>query len=104
MPRGLEAQQTVFPVESLERLGDLRQILNTREAALLQAAFPNDTNPHIDGYERGQEAAVCLRRILRGELNPVTWVVHVPPWPPERRSPTTRSPRACAARAASSRT
>lgn len=57
---------------------DFHQILNPREAALLQAAFPNDTNPHVDGYERGQEAAVCLQRILRGEIQPVTRVVQIP--------------------------
>ena len=41
-------------------------------------AFPNNTNPHIDGYERGQEAARILLRMIRGEIRPVTRRVQVP--------------------------
>jgi microcystin degradation protein MlrC len=40
--------------------------------------FPNNTNPHIDGYERGEEAARCLRAWLAGEVDPVTERVFVP--------------------------
>ena len=40
--------------------------------------FPFNTNPHIDGYERGIEAAACLIRMLRGEVKPVTRYIHVP--------------------------
>ncbi|HJP33844.1 MAG TPA: M81 family metallopeptidase [Candidatus Latescibacteria bacterium] len=40
--------------------------------------FPNDTNPHIDGYERGLEAAGCLLKMLDGELKPVTRRLFVP--------------------------
>ena len=40
--------------------------------------FPNNTNPHIDGYERGEEAAGCLRAWLAGEIAPVTERVFVP--------------------------
>lgn len=40
--------------------------------------FPNDTNPHIDGYERGLEAAACLLRMLDGSLRPVTRRLFVP--------------------------
>lgn len=40
--------------------------------------FPNNTNPHIDGYERGLEAAACLQRILAGEIDPVTRRLFVP--------------------------
>jgi microcystin degradation protein MlrC len=57
---------------------DFHAILSPEECANLAAAFPNDTNPHIDGYERGREAAECMHRILNGEINPVTRVVHVP--------------------------
>jgi microcystin degradation protein MlrC len=57
---------------------DFHAILSPEECANLAAAFPNDTNPHIDGYERGREAADCMAKILRGEINPVTRVVHVP--------------------------
>jgi microcystin degradation protein MlrC len=41
-------------------------------------SFPNNTNPHIDGYERGQEAAQCLLQMLAGQLHPVTRRVFVP--------------------------
>ena len=57
---------------------DFHAILSEDECANLNAAFPNDTNPHIDGYERGREAAECMARILREEISPVTRVVHVP--------------------------
>lgn len=57
---------------------DFHMIVSDDEAAILTAAFPNDTNPHIDAYERGVEAACCLRGILRGEVHPVTRVVHIP--------------------------
>jgi microcystin degradation protein MlrC len=40
--------------------------------------FPNDTNPHLDGYERGLEAAGCLLKMLDGSLNPVTRRLLIP--------------------------
>lgn len=40
--------------------------------------FPNDTNPHIDGYERGVEAATCLLAMLDGKLQPITRRLFVP--------------------------
>jgi microcystin degradation protein MlrC len=40
--------------------------------------FPLNTNPHIDPFERGVEAAECLQRMLRGEIHPVTRRVFVP--------------------------
>lgn len=40
--------------------------------------FPNDTNPHIDGYERGLEAASCLREMLAGKISPVSRILRVP--------------------------
>jgi microcystin degradation protein MlrC len=57
---------------------DFHGIMSAEECANLSAAFPNDTNPHIDGYERGREAAECLHRILLGEIHPVTRVTHIP--------------------------
>lgn len=57
---------------------DFHTIMSDAEAALLAAAFPNNTNPHIDGYERGVEAAHCVLRMLQGEIRPVTRRVAVP--------------------------
>ncbi|CAN5749284.1 M81 family metallopeptidase [soil metagenome] len=57
---------------------DFHGIMTHDECAELAAAFPNDTNPHIDNYERGLEASCCMLRILDGEIQPVTRVVHIP--------------------------
>ena len=40
--------------------------------------FPNNTNPHIDGYERGLEAAEILIEMVQGDIHPVTHRVFVP--------------------------
>jgi microcystin degradation protein MlrC len=57
---------------------DFHAIMSDLECSILAAAFPNDTNPHIDGYERGLEAADCLIRAVRGEIRPVARRVAVP--------------------------
>jgi microcystin degradation protein MlrC len=41
-------------------------------------AFPLNTNPHIDAYERGIEAAECLFAMLEGKVKPVTKRIFVP--------------------------
>jgi microcystin degradation protein MlrC len=41
-------------------------------------AFPLNTNPHIDAYERGIEAAGCLFAMLEGKVQPVSHRVYVP--------------------------
>ena len=40
--------------------------------------FPLNTNPHIDAFERGAEAAECLLGMLEGKIHPVTRRVFVP--------------------------
>lgn len=40
--------------------------------------FPLDTNPHIDAFERGMEAAECLFIMLKEDIDPVTRRVYVP--------------------------
>lgn len=57
---------------------DFHNIMSHDECAQLSGAFPNNTNPHIDGYERGLEAGACMLRILDGEIKPVTRIVHIP--------------------------
>ena len=44
----------------------------------LAVPFPYNTNPHVDGYERGREAAECLLGMARAEIQPVTHFIHVP--------------------------
>ncbi len=56
---------------------DFHAIMSAYEMASV-VPFPNNTNPHIDGYERGMEAASCLKRMLDGEINPVTRRLFVP--------------------------
>ena len=56
---------------------DFHAIMSEKELELL-VPFPNNTNPHIDGYERGLEAAECLLMMLHGKINPVTRRVFVP--------------------------
>ena len=56
---------------------DFHAIMSEKEVELL-VPFPNNTNPHIDGYERGLEAAKCLMMMLDGKVNPVTRRIFVP--------------------------
>ena len=56
---------------------DFHAVMSERELELI-VPFPYNTNPHIDGYERGIEAAECLCKMLRGDIRPVTRRVFVP--------------------------
>jgi microcystin degradation protein MlrC len=56
---------------------DFHAIMSDYEVAQV-IPFPNNTNPHIDGYERGLEAADCLQKILTGGIHPVTRILRVP--------------------------
>ncbi|MEC7842106.1 MAG: M81 family metallopeptidase [Candidatus Latescibacterota bacterium] len=56
---------------------DFHAIMTDEEVASV-VPFANNTNPHIDGYERGLEAAGCILRMLSGEIAPVTRRVFVP--------------------------
>jgi microcystin degradation protein MlrC len=56
---------------------DFHAIMTDEEVASV-VPFPNNTNPHIDGYERGLDAAGCMLRMLSGEIAPVTRRVFVP--------------------------
>lgn len=57
---------------------DFHAVMSEREVAELAAAFPHDTNPHVDAYERGMEAALCVWRMLQGEIEPTTRWLKVP--------------------------
>jgi microcystin degradation protein MlrC len=74
----LTAIRAAVPGVPIVATYDFHAIMSEAECAILAAAFPNDTNPHIDGYERGLEAGECLIRIARGEIRPVTRRVLVP--------------------------
>lgn len=74
----LSAIRDAVPGVPIVATYDFHAIMSEVECDILAAAFPNDTNPHIDGYERGLEAGQCLVRIARGEIRPVTRRVLVP--------------------------
>ncbi|HEX2037966.1 MAG TPA: M81 family metallopeptidase [Chloroflexota bacterium] len=74
----LAAVRQAVPEVPIVATYDFHAIMSDQECAVLAAAFPNDTNPHVDGYERGREAAECLVRTVRGQLHPVTRHVAIP--------------------------
>ncbi len=57
---------------------DLHANISAAMAAHSAALIAYRTNPHIDQYERGYEAALLLGRILRGEVKPVQ-ALEMPP-------------------------
>lgn len=54
--------------------------------------FAYDTNPHVDGYERAQEATRCLERIFEDEIDPVNAYSHKPMMPPTINMRTAEGP------------
>ncbi|MDQ1328435.1 MAG: family peptidase, partial [Candidatus Poribacteria bacterium] len=56
---------------------DFHAIMSERELELI-VPFPYNTNPHIDGYERGIEAGKCLYEMLIKSIQPVTRRIFVP--------------------------
>lgn len=56
---------------------DFHAITSAWEAAHV-VAFPNNTNPHIDAYERGLEAGTRLPQMIAGVIRPVTCRIFVP--------------------------
>lgn len=74
----LRAARDALPDVPFVATYDFHAIMSESECNIVAAAFPNDTNPHIDGYERGLEAAACLIKTVRGELRPVTRRVSIP--------------------------
>ena len=71
--------------EARQALGDLPMVATYDFHAIMSdyevqsvVPFPQNTNPHIDGYERGLEATECLLGMLAGEVRPVTRRIFVP--------------------------
>ena len=59
----------------------------------VDAVFAYRTNPHIDPYERGLDAARCLARILRGDLpRPKVYIAKPPMLPPTINMRTAEGP------------
>lgn len=49
---------------------DLHSTITKLKVENSDAIFGYDTNPHVDGYERGVEAAETIIRTLKGEIKP----------------------------------
>jgi len=59
----------------------------------VDAVFGYRTNPHVDPYERGVEAARCLARMLRGDLErPKVYIAKPPMLPPTINMRTAEGP------------
>ncbi len=71
---------------------DLHGNITAEMCANCNAVFAFDTNPHIDGYERGLEAARCLERIFAGLATPVNAYSHPPMMPPTINMRTAEGP------------
>jgi microcystin degradation protein MlrC len=50
---------------------DLHATLTRKMVENADAFFGLNTNPHVDYYERGSEAAETIARIIRGEIRPI---------------------------------
>ncbi len=61
---------------------DLHGNITPEFCSVVDAVFAYNTNPHIDPYERGVEAAQCLARILRGEMSRPSVSISKPPMLP----------------------
>lgn len=71
---------------------DLHGLISCMMVENCDAIFGYDTNPHIDMYERGIEAAKTLVKTLRGELSPVVTHKKLPMLPPTINQRTTDGP------------
>lgn len=57
---------------------DMHGNISDRTVALADVLVAFDTNPHIDPYERGADAARMLGRLVRGELRPTAAIARPP--------------------------
>jgi microcystin degradation protein MlrC len=71
---------------------DLHGLISKPMVENCDAIFGYDTNPHIDMYERGVEAAETLMKTIKGELHPVVAFKKLPMLPPTINQRTTEGP------------
>lgn len=72
---------------------DLHGNITAEFCSVVDAVFAYNTNPHIDAYERGLEAAHCLARILKGEMpRPSVHISKPPMLPPTINMRTAEGP------------
>ncbi len=71
---------------------DLHGLISGLMIENCDGVFGYDTNPHIDMYERGIEAAEALVKTMRGEMHPTVAFKKLPMVPPTINQRTTEGP------------
>jgi microcystin degradation protein MlrC len=71
---------------------DLHGLISKLMIENCDAIFGYDTNPHIDMYERGVEAAETLVKAMKGEIKPTVAFKKLPMVPPTINQRTTEGP------------
>lgn len=71
---------------------DLHAMVSALMVKHVDAVFGFDTNPHIDQYERGVEAAEAMVSTLEGSIHPVVALTKLPMMPPTINMRTTEGP------------
>jgi microcystin degradation protein MlrC len=72
---------------------DLHGNITAEFCASVDAVFAYNTNPHVDAYERGVEAAECLAAILSGRIpRPSVYISKPPMLPPTINMRTAEGP------------
>jgi len=71
---------------------DLHALISKLMVDNCDAVFGYDTNPHIDMYERGVEAAETIIKTIKGEVTPVVAFKKLPMLPPTINQRTTEGP------------
>ncbi len=71
---------------------DLHALISKLMVENCNAIYGYDTNPHIDMYERGLEAAETLIKTMEGKIRPVVAFKKLPMLPPSINQRTTEGP------------
>jgi len=86
-----EARKTVGNIPIIVTL-DLHALVSDLMVGDCDAIFGYNTNPHVDSYERGVEAAETMMRAIGGEIRPVTAFRKLGMMPPTINQRTTEGP------------
>jgi microcystin degradation protein MlrC len=88
----LREVKKIVGVEPVVITLDLHGLISELMVENCDAIFGYDTNPHIDMYERGVEAAETLVKTFRGEIKPTVSFKKLPMMPPTINQRTTEGP------------
>jgi len=87
-----EVRRQVGPGTPIIITLDLHGLISEKMIKNCDAIYGYDTNPHVDMYERGVEAAETMVKTIRGELKPVVAHKKLPMIPPTINQRTTEGP------------